>query len=188
MNLIDMRVEDLKPYHTNPRVIGEDAIASVAASIRDFGFRQPIVVDKDHVIVIGHARLQAAQRLGLETVPVHVALDLTDEKARALRLADNKSGEFAQWADDILTDEFAAIQEAGFSLEDYGFDFSVEATEAFAPTANPHTGPVREVSGSDIGEAQENLNTRHAMAGQQDLLEVICPHCAETFEIARDAL
>ncbi len=81
---------DITPFETNPR-INDQAVGAVAKSITDFGFRQPIVVDKDGVIVCGHTRWKAAQQLGLEKVPVHVAADLSPEKARAYRLADNRT-------------------------------------------------------------------------------------------------
>ena len=87
-------ITSIKPYDQNPR-INDSAVAAVASSIREFGFRQPIVLDKDGVIVVGHTRWKAAQQLGLTEVPVHVALDLTPEAARAYRIADNKTGEIA---------------------------------------------------------------------------------------------
>ena len=99
-----MRVEsrpiaDVRPYAGNPRKIPKRAVDAVAASIEQYGFRQPIVVDSEGVIVVGHTRLQAAQALGLEAVPVHVA-DLTPEQARAYRLADHRTNEFAAWDDE----------------------------------------------------------------------------------------
>lgn len=100
MNITDIRTCDLKLYENNPR-INEDAVDLVAASIDEFGFKQPIVVDKDLIIIAGHTRWKAAQKLGLETVPCIQADDLTPAQVKAYRLADNKVAEAAQW--DLVT-------------------------------------------------------------------------------------
>ena len=88
MKVIDKKLAEITPYAQNPRK-NDEAVDKVAASIQEFGFKQPIVVDKDGIIIVGHTRYKAAQKLGLETVPVLVADDLTDEQAKAYRLADN---------------------------------------------------------------------------------------------------
>ncbi len=89
------KIDDLKPYENNPR-FNDDAVEYVANSIKEFGFKVPIVIDKDNVIVAGHTRYKASMELGLEEVPCIVADDLTDEQVKAFRLADNKVGEKAQ--------------------------------------------------------------------------------------------
>jgi ParB-like chromosome segregation protein Spo0J len=109
------------PYDKNPRAISDKAIAKVAASIREFGFQQPLVVDTAGVIIVGHTRLKAAQSLGLATVPVVVA-DLPAEKARAYRLADNRTHEEATWLDDLLSGELKALDALDFDLSLTGFD------------------------------------------------------------------
>ena len=98
-------VDEITPYENNPR-INDGAVDAVAASLRDFGFRQPIVVDTDGIIIAGHTRYKAAVQLGLKKVPVHVATDLTAEQVRAYRLADNKTAELAEW-EDIFGSDFA---------------------------------------------------------------------------------
>jgi len=104
---IELRpIKDVKPYPGNPR-INDDAVDAVAASLKEFGFRQPIVVDVDSVIVCGHTRFKAAQKLGLEKVPVHVAKDLTPEQIRAYRIADNQTASLATWDYDLLPIEIA---------------------------------------------------------------------------------
>jgi DNA modification methylase len=119
---IEMRkVSEVKPYEKNPRQ-NDDAVDHVARSIQEFGFRQPIVVDADGVIICGHTRLKAAQKLGLEEVPVHVARDLTPEKIRAYRIADNKLAELASWDMDLLPVELSELQSAGMDLSLMGFD------------------------------------------------------------------
>ena len=119
---IDLRpISEIKPYPNNPR-INDDAVDTVAGSIKEFGFRQPIVVDTDGVIICGHTRFKAAQKLGLEKVPVHVATDLTADQIKAYRIADNKSSELADWNFDLLPIELGELQTAGFDLSLLGFD------------------------------------------------------------------
>ena len=99
---IELRpLSEIKPYPNNPRV-NDDAVDAVAASLREFGFRQPIVVDTEGVIICGHTRYKAAQQLGLEQVPVHVAQDLTPEQIKAYRIADNQTASLADWNYDLL--------------------------------------------------------------------------------------
>lgn len=124
-----LRVEEwtldkIRPYEKNPRC-NDAAVKKVANSIREFGWRQPIVVDKRGVIVIGHTRLKAAQALGLKTAPVHVAANLTDKQIKALRLADNKTAELATWDFDLLGDELAALAD-DFDMSDFGFEVEEE--------------------------------------------------------------
>lgn len=123
-----MRIESrstatLRPYENNPR-LNDDAVVAVAASIRQFGFRQPIVIDAEGVIVIGHTRWRAAQHLGLAEVPVHVAEGLSTEQIRALRIADNKTGELAEWDLDKLGIELQALADSDpeLDLSAFGFD------------------------------------------------------------------
>lgn len=115
------KTSDITPYANNPR-INDAAVDAVAASIREFGFRQPIVVDIDGVIICGHTRYKAAQKLGLQKVPVHVAKDLTPEQIRAYRIADNKTAELAEWNFDLLPIELSQLGESGFDLQLLGFD------------------------------------------------------------------
>jgi DNA modification methylase len=114
-------ISRVKPYENNPR-INDDAVDAVAASIREFGFRQPIVVDADGVIICGHTRYKAALKLGLEKVPVHVAKDLTPEQIKAYRIADNKTAEASDWDYDLLPIELGALKDADFDLQLLGFD------------------------------------------------------------------
>jgi ParB-like chromosome segregation protein Spo0J len=113
-------VADVKPYPGNPR-LNDSAVEAVAKSIREFGFRQPIVVDANHVVVAGHTRLKAAIKLGLTVVPVHLAVDLTPEQIKAYRLADNKLAELAVWDYELLPIELASLKEADYDLGLLGF-------------------------------------------------------------------
>ncbi len=110
-----------QPYDKNPR-LNDDAVEVVAKSIREFGFRQPIVVDEAGVIIIGHTRLKAAKSLGLAEVPVHVARGLSPEQVKALRIADNKTAEIAEWNLELLPIELAELQGMDFDLGLLGFD------------------------------------------------------------------
>ena len=112
---------DLVPYENNPRH-NEDAVKHVAKSIKQFGFKVPIVIDKDFTIVAGHTRWLAAQKLKMTEVPVIVADDLTPEQLRAFRLADNRTAEYSTWDEPLLAEEIAALDEAEFDLRETGFN------------------------------------------------------------------
>jgi DNA modification methylase len=120
MDVIDLPLEQIIPYARNPRNNAE-AVATVAASIQEFGWRQPIVVDVERVVLAGHTRLEAARKLGFKTAPVHVAKGLTANQARAFRIMDNRSGENAEWDKDLLNLELADLLEADFDLGLTGF-------------------------------------------------------------------
>jgi len=121
----------VKPYEANPRK-NEGAVEAVARSIREFGFRVPLVVDADGVLIAGHTRLKAAEHLGLDKVPVHVAKDLSPEQARALRIADNKLHELSSWDMELLPIELADLQGLDFDLGLMGFSED-ELTALLAP-------------------------------------------------------
>ena len=121
MLVTDIPVERLVPYARNPRNNAK-AIDAVKASIAEFGFRQPIVVDENMIVIVGHTRLEAAKALGLTMVPVHVAEGLTPAQARAYRLMDNRSHENAEWDDELLKLEFGDLKLDGFDLDLTGFD------------------------------------------------------------------
>lgn len=113
-------ISRIKPYPNNPRV-NDDAVAAVAASLKEFGWRQPLVVDVDDVIVVGHTRWKAAQKLGLTQVPVHIAKDLTPAQAKAYRLADNATGGIAEWDAELLPVELADLKSLNFDMGLLGF-------------------------------------------------------------------
>lgn len=117
-------IDDLIPYEKNARDNNELAVEKVAESISEFGFNQPIVVDKDNVIIAGHTRFKAAQQLGLKKVPVLKADHLSKEQADAYRLADNRTAQESKWIESLLTEELLALQEADFDLSKTGFDES----------------------------------------------------------------
>ena len=122
MQIIYKRLEDIRPYEKNPRR-NDKAVDKVAASIRDFGFKVPIVIDKNGVIIAGHTRYKASVNLGLENVPCIVADDLTPKQIKAFRLADNKVGEISEWDEDLLKDE---LDELDYDMSEFGFDIEEE--------------------------------------------------------------
>ena len=115
-----MKTDEIRPYESNPR-LNDQAVDAVAASLREFGFRQPIVVDEAGVIIVGHTRWKAAKKLGLAKVPVHVAKDLTPEQIKAYRIADNQTATLAEWDFDLLPIELKDLQGAGYDLGLLGF-------------------------------------------------------------------
>ena len=119
MKIIEKKVEELIPYVNNPRN-NEAAVDFVAASIKEFGFKNPIIIDKDGVIVAGHTRLAAAKKLGLESVPCIMADDLTEQQIKAFRLADNKTAELATWDLEKLEIELEGIDD--LEMTDFGFE------------------------------------------------------------------
>ena len=118
MNIINIELKKIKQYEKNPRK-NDEAVGPVAESIKEFGFKCPIILDKDNVIVAGHTRYKAAKRLKLKEVPCIVADDLTEEQIKAFRLADNKVGEIAEWDFDLLNMELESIS---FDMSSFGFN------------------------------------------------------------------
>ena len=114
-------IEEVIPYARNPRK-NEDAISKVASSLQEFGFRQPIVVDNDNVVIAGHTRLLAAKRLGMERVPIHTAKDLSDAQIQAYRITDNRSSQEAEWDEDLLRIELGDLRDQDFNLALTAFD------------------------------------------------------------------
>ena len=119
MNVRLRKISTITPYENNPRSISDAAVKAVANSIERFGWQQPIVVDREGVIVVGHARYMAAQSLGIEKVPTSI-MDAPEEDLRAYRLADNRTGEIAEWDIARLGSEINLLDEA-VDLRDFGF-------------------------------------------------------------------
>ena len=155
MQIIKKNVNELVPYENNPRH-NDDAVKYVANSIEQFGFKVPIIIDKDNVIVAGHTRLKAAKKLGMEYVPCILADDLSDEQVRAFRLADNKVGELAGWDFTKRDEELAKILDIDMSM------FSFKEDEF------------------DINDMFEKVETQKK---EHKKKTVTCPHCGETFEV-----
>lgn len=123
MKIVDMKISEIIPYSKNPR-INNHAVGKTMTSIKEFGFRQPIIIDKKNIIIAGHTRLKAAIKLGMTSCPVLVADNLTKAQVKAYRIADNKTGELASWDDDLLMLEIKDLQDMDFDIELTGFDLS----------------------------------------------------------------
>jgi hypothetical protein len=137
MKTLDIALKDIFPYENNPRN-NDNAVDAVANSIKEFGFQQPLVLDKNNVIIVGHTRYKAAKKLGLKSVPCVIAENLTDEQCKAYRLADNKVGELAEWNMDLLAIE---LDEIDFDMGEFGFDEIDDIEE-----------PVKEQKEVELGE------------------------------------
>ena len=158
MNIIEKRVKDLKPYEKNPRK-NDDAVQYVANSIKEFGFRVPIVIDSNNTIVCGHTRWKASKLLNMETVPCVIADDLTEEQIKAYRLADNKTAEIAGWDFPLLDMELADIS---MDMEQFGFkDFDHSDIDDFFKDA----------------EEVEKEEQPHI---------ITCPHCGKMISLTKD--
>lgn len=135
MQIVEKRLDEIRPYERNPRR-NDTAVKYVAESIKQFGWRQPIVIDKDGVIIVGHTRYKAAQSLGLETAPCLIADDLTTEQVKAYRLADNKVSDFSVWDNKLLLEELEEIEKisddlfTGFDMSDLFDDTLDESTNS----------------------------------------------------------
>jgi site-specific DNA-methyltransferase (adenine-specific) len=159
MQVIEKPINEIKPYEKNPRK-NDEAVQYVANSIKEFGFKVPIVIDKNGVIVAGHTRYKAAQELGLEKLPCIIADDLTEEQVKAFRLADNKVGEIAEWDFDLLGEELDGIFD--IDMSDFGFE-----------------------QAETVGFNEDTLNELFADAPEKEKKPKTakCPHCGEVFEI-----
>ena len=134
MNVEYIKTELIKPYKKNAKKHPDEQIRRIAESIKQFGFQQPLVVDKDYVLVIGHGRLAASKKLGIKEVPVVMADSLTDEQINALRLADNKTAE-SEWDLNLLTESLEEI--VNIDMSDFGFTIDTAAEEEEEDTRDP---------------------------------------------------
>jgi ParB-like chromosome segregation protein Spo0J len=157
MEIVNMPISDLVPYEKNPRN-NEMAVEKVAKSIKEFGFQVPIVVDKDNVILAGHTRLLAAKELGLDSVPVIVAKNLDDVRAKAFRLADNKVAEFSGWNFDLLDEELAGLTDIDINMTDFGFDDIVNTN-------------------------LDDLFVDDTTTKEKKTKTITCPHCGEEIQL-----
>lgn len=136
MQIIEVELSKLINYENNPRH-NEKAVEAVAESIKQFGFRVPIVIDKDYVIVAGHTRRMAAEKLGLKSVPCIIADDLTPEQIKAFRLVDNKTSEFAEWDFEKLVQEQEKIANIDMTKFEFELDETVESYDDYFVDAEP---------------------------------------------------
>lgn len=150
-----MNVDELVPYENNPRY-NDEAVEKVALSIKEFGFKVPIIIDEDNNIIAGHTRLKASKEIGLEEVPCIMVNDLSEEQIKAFRIADNKVSEFAEWDFSLLEKELEEIE--NINMEDFGI---IET--------NLHS--------LDIDDFFQDAEEK-----EKEPKMIKCPHCGEYFE------
>lgn len=160
MEIVMRKVSELTPYEKNPR-LNDKAVDACAESIRQYGFKVPIIVDRNGVIVTGHTRLKAAKALGMKEVPVIVADDLTDEQIRAFRIADNKVSDFSIWDNKLLLEELEAI-----------LDFDVDLFTGFDPSEIPDMEQYSE-NGSDNKLTADEVGAMYEVVFKSDSAEKI---------------
>lgn len=175
LQIIYKNISELNPYENNPR-FNDEAVEYVANSIKEFGFKNPIILDNNNVIICGHTRYKAAKKLKMNTVPCIVCSDLTPEQIKAFRLADNKTAELADWDMDLLNQEFADILDFDMSL--FGFmdnipDVNLDLTNDDKYSTNIQI-PQYEITGE--------CPTLEALVDEDkcnSLLGILNPHLAE---------
>lgn len=171
MEIITKKIDEVIPYEKNPRK-NDDAVDYVAKSIKEFGFKVPIIIDKDNVIVTGHTRLKAAKKLKLKEVPCILADDLSEEQIKAFRLADNKVGEYAEWDFDLLEDELDDI--LNIDMEEFGFD--IDGDDEEQEVIEDEVPDVPEEPKSKLGEVYQ-LGNHRLMCGdstnQEDVNKLV---------------
>lgn len=198
-------IDEIKPYENNPRD-NDDAVDAVANSIKEFGWQQPIVVDKDMVIIVGHTRYKAAKKLGMDKVPVVVASKLTPEQVKAYRLADNKVGELADWNLPKLNIELDDIND--IDMSDFGFDenfddnieennsFGVEsnsvsnnAEQNYEPDYTENSYEPDNTANTESNYTQSNTENNNEELDLNDFsddkFDVVCPKCGFRFNLKR---
>ena len=154
MEIVNKKLDEIRPYANNPR-FNDDAVEYVANSIKEFGFRVPIVIDKNGEIVAGHTRYKAALELGLEEVPCVIADDLNEEQIKAFRLVDNKVSEYSQWNFELLEEE---MKELDIDMGEFGFESLNDLTDDDF------------IQDTEITKEKENKT-------------IICPNCGMEFSV-----
>lgn len=169
-------IDEIKPYWRNPRRIPAEAVEAVATSIKEYGYQQPIVVDTDMVVVVGHTRLQALKKLGVTEIPVYIT-DLPEAKAKEYRLIDNRTGEMTTWDHSALVLELR--------------EFETHLLESFFPDIDLEIGQinsaVKAVTNEDVEKAEQSIKK---VKEAETILttEVVCPSCFHSFKVRTDSL
>lgn len=182
MKLRTVPLDEIKPYWRNPRD-NSAAVAAVKASITEFGMNQPLVLDKEGVIIAGHTRYRALLELGHDKAPV-VVVDLDPVQAKAYRIADNKTSELASWDSDKLVSELREIAD-GVDME--AFFPAGELSKLLSEATVDFSMPTQDEIDKAAGDAASQFDQVQATASSEQV-EVICPHCGEKSFIPRDHL
>ena len=189
--------DSLIPYARNSRTHSDEQIAQIAASIKEFGFLNPVIIDGDNGIIAGHGRVMAAQKLGIKELPCIEASHLTDVQRRAYIIADNKLALNSEWDESILMDEINALLEFDFDVEAIGIDdsfiSSLGAFQSYTPMLayTPMLEPDRKhkpITENDIQTVENKLGEAYQEAGHKRMISVMCPHCAEEFMLDPESI
>jgi hypothetical protein len=179
MNIILKKLNEIKPYEKNPRK-NDFAVDKVVESIKTYGFKVPIILDKNGVIVAGHTRFKASQKLNLEEVPCIIADDLTDEQIKAYRIADNRVAEYSEWDMDLLKDELDNLLDfTGFKSLDTE---SISNDETFKPVYTPQFEN-NMVTNDKIEKTSDSLSNQISNYSEQKITTISCPHCGEEIHV-----
>jgi len=166
--LVEMcAVDKIIPYARNPRK-NDRAIPMVKASIKEFGFQQPIVVDKEYVIVVGHTRYEAAKQLGYPEVPVTIAKNLTPQQIKAYRIADNKTADFSSFDNDLLILEIQELQDANYEIENTAFSAG-ELEDLLLEISQGKTNPYNEWIGMPEYDQNHSTTEHHIIVNFKNM-------------------
>ena len=178
MQIQQINIHEIKPYWRNPRN-NESAVDAVMESIKNYGFNSPLVLDKENIIITGHTRYKALLQLGWDKVPC-VILDIEPIKAKAYRIADNKTSEFAIWDMDKLIPELRELDTDNFQI--YFPDVNLENLLGETGGAINYEDPTQE----NIEDAKEQLEDKFSEANNSvGYVEIICPHCEELHYLSK---
>jgi hypothetical protein len=182
------KVADLVPYAQNSRIHSDTQIAQIAASIDEFGWTNPILINESNGIIAGHGRVLAAKKLGLKEVPSIRLIGLSADQQKALVIADNKIAINAGWDDGLLSQQLLELADVGFDLNSIGFgtdELNEIIGDVYEPVYNP-TYENKSVNGNDVERASVDLSKQidGLKADKSEKgVEVICPYCTETFNV-----
>ena len=182
--LATININDIKPYWRNPRK-NDNAIAAVKKSIAEFGFNSPIIVDGNNIIIAGHTRYRALQELVHTEINCIVKADLTPQQVKAYRIADNKVGEIAVWDMEKLMQELREIPDID-EMQDYFLDINLK--DFLQDSGGLNFKPITQ---ANIDKIEGELSAKFdgmSVERQSTYVEVICPHCAETFNVDRNEI
>ena len=170
LHIVYKNIDDLIPYVNNPKQHSEEQIKKIASSIIEFGFKVPIIIDRNNVIIAGHGRYEAAKKIGLKEVPVIIADDLTPAQVKAFRIADNKVTE-SDWDLESLATELTQLKEFNYDLELTGFD--EEEVQSL----------IDDLAIDDFFE--EKPHDSVSEKEDKDTTTVVCPQCGFIFEVEK---
>lgn len=188
LNVQQVKVADLVPYAENSRTHSEAQIAQLAASIKEFGWTNPVLIDERNQIIAGHGRIMAAEKLNIDAVPCVVLDGLSDAQKKALVIADNKIALNAGWNDALLSQQLLELSDVDFNLNSIGFgpdELDDILGDVYEPVYNP-TYEAKSVTDNDVERASVDLSKQidGLKADKSEKgVEVICPYCTETFNV-----